>query len=114
LIPKGLLLASSPDRQAGKLFSGVESTTQNGRVFAVAVAAAHDLNDELTVIINSLSESMEYLRPGHPAWDYLGEIQGAAQRCIWKVAGLLNYTALKGTRPHSIALERLIAAEPVD
>jgi hypothetical protein len=92
----------------------VERQPQSGRVFAVAAAAAHDLNDELTVIINSLSESMEYLRPGHPALEYLSEIQGAAQRCVWKIAGLLNYTALKGTRPHSVTLERLIAAERYD
>ena len=77
----------------------------------MAAAAAHDFNDELTIILNGAVRSIESLEPGHPARPLLREIQWAAQRCVWKASGLLNYGARSGLRPVPIAMERLILLE---
>ena len=86
----------------------VERLTHADRACAVAAAAAHDLNDELTIIVNTTSTSLETLEAGHPARPYLIELQRSAQRCIWKTSGLLNYGARRGARPVSATMERLI------
>ena len=78
------------------------------RACAVAAAAAHDLNDELTIIVNTTSSLLQTLEPGHPARPYLLELQRSAQRCVWKTSGLLNYGARRGVRPGSATMERLI------
>src|ERR1041385_2515392 len=45
--------------------SGVERLTRNDRASAVAAAAAHDINEEMTIILNSASASIDLLAPGH-------------------------------------------------
>jgi hypothetical protein len=86
----------------------VERLTQADRVCAVAAAAAHDLNNELTIIINGATLSIETLEPDHPARPFLSDVQSAAQRCVWKTSGLLNYGVRRGVRPVPIPMERLI------
>ncbi len=86
----------------------MERLSQTDRVCAVAAAAAHDLNDELTIILNGTSRSIETLEPGHPARALICEIQWAAQRCVWKASGLLNYGIRRGVRPVPIPMERLM------
>jgi hypothetical protein len=86
----------------------VERLTKADRACAVAAAAAHDLNDELTVIVNSISCSLHRLEPGHPARGLLLEAQRAAQRCVWKTSGMLNYAVRRGARPASVPMERLV------
>jgi len=81
------------------------------RVCAVAAAAAHDLNDELTVILTSVTASIRCLAPDHPARAMLLDLQGAAQRCAWKASGLLNFTARRGARPSAATMERLVEDE---
>ena len=93
---------------ARQLLFGVERLNNADRACAVAAAAAHDFNDELTIIVNSASASILTLEPGHPARPYLAAIQTAAQRCVWKASGLLNYSARQGARPVSAAMERLL------
>ncbi len=78
------------------------------RAYAVAAAAASDFNNELTVILSSVSESLECLEEGHPARGPLLDLQVSAQRCVWKAAGLLKFSARRGLRPNSAALERLL------
>lgn len=92
----------------------MERITKADRACAVAAAAAHDLNDELTVIVNSLSCSLKSLEPGHPARALLLAAQSAVQRCAWKTSGLLNYSARRGARPINVPMERLVleADEP--
>ena len=92
----------------------MERLTKADRACAVAAAAAHDLNDELTVIVNSVSSSLHTLEPGHPVRLLLLEAQSAAQRCVWKTSGLLNYSARRGSRPVNVPMERLVleADEP--
>lgn len=75
-----------------------------------AAAVAHDLNNELTVILSSVSRSIETLEPGHPSRDLLLDLQGAAQRCAWKTSGLLNYSVREGARPVAAEFEQLIDA----
>ena len=77
----------------------------------MAAAAAHDWNDELTVILSSVTSSIRALEPGHPARPLLLDLQSAAQRCAWKASGLLNFTARRGARPSSVKLERLVDEE---
>lgn len=74
----------------------------------MAAAAAHDLNDEFTIIVNTANETLAILEPGHPARPYLHELQRSAQRCVWKTSGLLNYGARRGVRPRNSPMERLI------
>ncbi len=78
------------------------------RACAVAAAAAHDLNDELTVILSSVKSSIQTLEEGHPARPFLLDLQGAAQRCAWKAAGLLNYGARHGVYPVASTLENVL------
>ena len=74
----------------------------------VAAAAAHDINDELTVILSSVDRSIEEIEPGHPAYELLLELRSAAQRCAWKASGLLNYSARHGLRPSPTPFEILV------
>jgi len=87
----------------------VERLNQADRACAVAAAAAHDLNDELTIIVNSASQSILYLEPGHPARPYLTDIASAVQRCVWKASGLLTYSARNGLRPANAPMEQLVS-----
>lgn len=89
----------------------METLTRADRVCAIAAAAAHDLNDELTVILTSVTGSIRALEPGHPARPLLLDLQSAAQRCAWKASGLLNFSARAGARPSAVTLERLVADE---
>jgi hypothetical protein len=81
------------------------------RTVAVAAAAAHDLNDDLTVILSTVTDSLRALDPAHPARPLLLELRSAAQRCAWTASGLLNFTARRGARPSCVTLERLVAEE---
>jgi hypothetical protein len=86
----------------------VERLTQADRICAIASAAAHDMNDELTIILSGVEWSMDYLEPGHPARPLLRDILQAAERCVWKTSGLLNYGFRRGVHPTPIPMERLI------
>jgi hypothetical protein len=113
LIPiiRGVLSSPAPSaRPAGELLCGVERLSNADRACAVAAAAAQDLNDEFTIIVNSVSESILTLEPGHPARLYLAEIQRATRRCVRKVSGLLNYSATHGVRPVSTPMERVLSS----
>ena len=89
----------------------MEPLSKADRLSAIAAAAAHDLNDELTVILSSVTSSLRELEPGHPARDMLLDRQSAAQRCAWKASGLLNFSARHGARPCAATFERLGAEE---
>ena len=79
------------------------------RAGAVAAAAAHDWNDELTVILSSVDSLLEAVGPEHKARHILLELRDAARRCAWKSSGLLNFTARGGVRPSAASLESLIS-----
>jgi hypothetical protein len=86
---------------------GVEHFARPERASAVAAAAARELNDELTVILTSVSNSIESLKPGHPALPLLEDLRAAAQRCAWKTSTILNFAASQGTRPSATSLTAL-------
>ncbi len=86
----------------------MEKSHRNERACAVAAAAAHDLNDELTIIFSSVCDSLSELGPNHPARILLLEARAATQRCAWKASGLLNYAARQGVRPVRNSLESLL------
>ncbi len=86
------------------MLSGVERLSRSDRICAVAAAAAHDLNDELTVILTSVSASIGRLPPDHAARPLLLDLQSAAQRCAWKASGLLNFAARRGVSPTAATL----------
>ncbi len=78
------------------------------RACAIAAAAAHDLNDELTVILSSVSHSILTLEPGHPARPLLRDVQRAAQRCAGMASTLLSWGQRKGVRPAPASVARLV------
>jgi hypothetical protein len=90
---------------------GVDHLSRADRLCAVAAAAAHDLNEELTVILSSITASLRNLEPEHPARPPLLDLQSAAQRCAWKSSGLLNFSARKGARPSAATMEALFGDE---
>jgi len=86
----------------------VERVVRTDRAYAVAGAAARDLNNELKVILSSVSDLLESFDEDDPAHTRLLDLQGAAQRCVWKAAGLLEFSARSGLRPSAAPLESLI------
>jgi hypothetical protein len=91
----------------------VERLAKADKACAIAAAAAHDMNEELTVIFSSVRNSMLYLEPGHPARPLLHEVQSAAQRCAFVASGLLSYSARKGVRPSAVTTQRLLELDSV-
>jgi hypothetical protein len=89
----------------------MDPSTRADRLCAIAAAAAHDLNDELTIILSSVTSSIRALEPDHPAREMLLDLQGAAQRCAWKASGLLNFTARRGAHPSAATFDRLVDEE---
>jgi hypothetical protein len=85
----------------------VETIPKLTRAHVVAAAAAHELNNELTVILSSVTRSIEEIEPDHPAHALLLELRSAAQRCAWRASVLLNYSARHGLRPSPTPLEIL-------
>jgi hypothetical protein len=75
---------------------------------AVAAAAAHGFNNELTIILSSVSDALDLQVQQHPAGEMLLEIQAAAQRCVWISYGLLNFSARVNSAPIRASFEYLI------
>ena len=69
---------------------------------------AHDLNNELTVILTSVTRSIEALEPDDPMRDLLQQLQSAAQRCAWKASTLLNFSLRQGAKPVAAPSEQVI------
>ena len=91
------------------LLCGVERITKADHAYAVAAAAAHDFNNELTVILSSVANSIMSLEPGHPARPHLLDLQEAAQRCTRTTSGLLAFSFSRGARVSPAPFESLIA-----
>ena len=89
----------------------MERVTKADHACAIAVAAAHDFNDELTVILSSVHSSITVLEPGHPARPHLLDLQDAAQRCARKSSGLLSFGLSGGARAARGPLEKLLPSD---
>lgn len=101
MIPKPQPLSVTRKVTIHRLLCGVERLLKTDRVCAIAAAAAHGLNNELTVILNSVSNSIPTLEPGHPARPDLLDLHLAVLRCSRIVAGLLEISTTNGGRPVS-------------
>ena len=86
----------------------MEQLTNSDRACAVAAAAAHDFNNELTVIISGVDGALVAVPAENPARALLLDIQAAAQRCVWKASGLLNFSARVSAHPVRASFEYLI------
>ena len=91
--------------------SNVERIAHAERACSVAAAAAHDVNDELTIILNGTAELLADVGLLHYAHPMLLDIHAAAARCARKTAGLLAHSARGGARPVNMPLEKLIESE---
>jgi len=60
---------------------------------ALAAGVAHELNEELTVIMSSLEAATAHLDPGHPARRELKQLRMAARRCVHTTESLLAFTS---------------------
>jgi len=86
----------------------MEHMTKAKRACAVAAAAAHDFNNELTVILSGVTEVLDELPADHSSRPLLLEIRAAAQRCVWKASGLLTFSARVNSSPVRASFEYLI------
>ncbi len=78
------------------------------RIAAVSAAAAHDINDELTIIVGCCELALAETSPDEAIHTDLLELQRAVQRATWKAAGLLHYASRHGGRLPSASMERVI------
>ena len=88
--------------------AGVERNSKTDRATAVVAAAAHEFNDELTVILNAVAETLEALPKAHPLYRGLIEAQYAAHRCAQRAEGMLCFSARRGLRPAPSCVEALL------
>lgn len=86
----------------------VEHLSESNRACAVAAAAAHELNNELTVILSSVTSALELIDERDEAHLLLVDLRAAAQRCVWKASGLLNFSARHNSRPVRASFDYLI------
>jgi len=108
LIPKPLPFPGNRKVNTSQLLWCVERLLKTDRVCAIAAAAAHGLNNELTVILNSVSNSIPTLEPGHPARPDLLDLRLAVLRCSRISSGLLEFSARNGARPASAPFDHLV------
>ena len=87
----------------------MEHLNRTQQACAVTAAAAHDINNELTVILSGVCGTLAELGPNHPARDLLVQARAAAQRCAGKASGLLNFSAKRGVMPVRDSLDHLMA-----
>jgi C4-dicarboxylate-specific signal transduction histidine kinase len=111
LIPKHLPFPDGLALSIGQVLCGVERRMSTDVASAIAAAAAHHLNDELTVILNSVSNSLPTLEPGHPARPDLLDLHLAATRIARIASGLAAFAVRHGARPARAPLESLIEEE---
>ena len=101
-----------PGFAAFRLYDAVvERITRAERAAAVAAAAGHELNNELTVILSTVSDSLETLEPDHPARPELLELQDAARRCARTSSELLRFGLKRRLRPASTSFAELLREE---
>ena len=86
----------------------MERILKPDRAIAVLAAAAHECNDELTVIMNAVAESLDALPPAHPLYHNLIEAQCAAHRLAQRAEGMLCFSARRGLRPAPSVVEALL------
>src|SRR5712692_1355098 len=74
---------------------------------ALAGFIAHDLNNELTVILGNVDLSLDSLEPGHPVYEGLVEARQASHRCVEMTRALLNLGRTVKPELKPVALDEL-------
>ena len=90
----------------------MEPLTKAARACAISAAAAHDFNNELTVILNGVTSALSAIEADHPARQWLVDVRAAAQRCAWKTSGLLTFSARTHPTPVHASFEYLLESDP--
>jgi len=75
---------------------------------ALAGFIAHDLNNELTVILGNVGLSLDSLESDHPLYEGLMEAQQATQRCVEMTRALLNLGLSVKPEMRPVQLDQLL------
>src|SRR5260370_16880258 len=75
---------------------------------ALAGFIAHDLNNELTVILGNVGLSLDSLDPDHSLYEGLLEAQHATQRCVEMTSALLNLGHSVNPKLRPVQLDHLL------
>ena len=86
----------------------MDRLSKTDKPYAVAAAAGHDLNNELTVILTSIKLIIEMLDAKHPAVPLLRDVMSAVQRCAWNASDLLSFSARRGLLAGPTPVKRLL------
>lgn len=78
------------------------------REAAIVAAAGAELNDELTIILNSIGIALDGMKPGNPGRAALLEASASVVRCAWRITGMISYANRKGARPVATSAGALI------
>lgn len=81
------------------------------RPFAVAAAVAHEINEDLSIILNGIYRCSDQLIPEDPLQRELLDMRAAAKRCAWRNAQLLNYSGTQGVLGGPCSIDRLVKEE---
>ena len=93
--------------QAATTFAAVSRSPAATKAVAVGATAAHELNDELTIILGSVEFLLQ--RGGDPAGRaLLIDVRSAAHRCAGKTRRLLEYGRARRQGPVNAPLEKLV------
>lgn len=68
------------------------------KALTMLAVAAKDINDELTVILSAVEDSLALLQPWHPLYRPLAEIRDAAYRCGLKTRMMATWVDGQGVR----------------
>ncbi len=77
----------------------LRSSQRRELIGSLASGAAHDVNNQLTVVLGQLELCAETLDPGHPASRQLAQARKATQRCAEVTRALLAYSRTVRTGP---------------
>jgi len=99
---------AEPVDYSGGVEKAVQAAQNTKMAWAVAAAAAHDINDELTIILGSVGVWLAATQAEDPDRDLLLATRAAAQRCAWKTSALLEASERMGVRPSAAPVERLL------
>lgn len=75
---------------------------------AVLMAAASDINDELSIVLNGIDRLIDDTSDADPLRHIMLDIRAASQRIVWKTAGMLSYSVRQGSKPTPICMERVM------
>ena len=83
---------------------------QPDKLAAFAAAVAHELNEELTVILNAVHLLLDEVPREHPVRHALEQLESATSRCTGMTDGLLELTRNRGYYG-STPLRELLASD---